>query len=1849
MKRVCLVLPVLLISSLALPVTAQVRITEFMASNTHTLLDEDGDSSDWIEIQNTSTTNVNLLNWYLANKASNLTKWAFPSTNLPPGNFMVVFASNKNRRTPGKPLHTNFKLSADGEYLALVMPDGVTIATEFAPTFPPQLPDVSYGFGIESVANVLVTTNSTGHVLVPADGALGLNWTATGFDDTAWGAATNGIGFETGQSEDSGTVPLDVLADNPAGYWRLGETSGTVATNSGWVAGTGNGQFINGVVNGVPGPRPPAFNGFESGNLAARFNGSSAKVEVPYTSDLNPSAAFTVEAWVKPASASSATGTPVSSMNVSGSSRYGYALYQNYSDAPNQWEFKLGNNLGYIASAHGGTPDTNNWQYLAGVYDGTTAWLYVNGALVASSTLSSTFTPNTSQKLDIGGRSDGSYNFAGDVDEVSVIAHALSANEIATRYQVATNGLSPTNVFNYTALITTDLRTTMYGINSSAYLRLPFSVTNTGSISNLALRVRYDDGFAAFLNGVLVASNNVPAALSWNSAASNRRATADALQFASFDLTAAAGYLQNGANVLAIQGLNVSATNSDFLIQVELEADSYQYSAEAHYFTQPTPGAANVLGVKDLGPILFPETFSPALPGTNDSITVTCPVAQAFATVTNVTLNWRVMYDAVQQMPMYDDGLHGDGAAGDGVYGAIITNRVGTNWTYASGQMVRWYITASDSLSHTSRWPLFTDPTGSAEYDGTVVNPNYVISAIPIIHLFAPSSVLQPGPITTQTGADSQDGGRVSLYYDGEFYDNINMNLRGNTTADYNKKSHRLNFNKEHTFRYSDSAQRISKTSFEADYPDPSYMRQGMSFWLCAQLGVPPPFCYPVRLQLNGAFYELATHSDVQETEMLERIGYNPTGAYYANVGTAQPGGYSTGGFEKKTRDPLTDYSDYNTLINALAPALSTGQKLTNLFDRLDVPEVISYMVAARFSHQNDDVWAGMALYHDNDGDDLWRILPYDQNLSWGAAWMDAPVYAGIQVTNDDLKSFPLYGSSQAIPSTGGGWNGMYDLIFQVPQTREMFLRSTRTMLDTYVKPPGTPVGTAPVDQTMIQWRNQIAADSQVDRAWWGWPALAGQCNFNPGIDLTNGVNSLLNDFVNNRRSHFYGKHSVTNTALPIGITKTSNAGIPLAQPANAVVSIVGWDYNPVSGNQDEEYVLLSNTNGYAVDISGWQLDGGVQFKFKFGTVIPTGGTLYASPNTKAFRNRAVSPHGGQGLFVVGPYSGHLNAWGESLTLTDDHARLVSSNGFAGNPSPAQQYLRITELMYNPSPAPAINSDAQQFEYVELKNISTSVTLNLTGVSFSSGITFGFTGSAVTSLLPQQTVLIVANQAAFTARYGSGFTIAGQYTGALNNGGETVRLDDAVGEKILEFAYDNKWYPITDGLGFSLVIVNENAPWDTWGDQASWRASGRLNGSPGVADPLPPALSPVLVNEALTHSDPGSDWIELCNPASTNADISGWFLTDNFYNPKRYQIPAGTVLAPGSYLVFVGTNSFELGANGFKLSEYGEQVYLFSADATTNLTGYYHGFDFGAAPNSVSFGRYITSQGTELFVLQSTNTQGTDNASPRIGPIVISEIMYHPPDVNGTNDEIDEYIELQNVTPTNAPLYCTFTSEAGYGMAAVTNTWQLRKAVDYAFPTNVTLAAGGRLLVTAFDPVANPAQLAAFRALYNVPTNVPIFGPWSGKLDNGGETIELASPNKPDVTSSNVTVPYVVEEQIDYLPVAPWPTNADGGGASLQRRNSSAFGNDPANWVAALPSAGYLPQPVAIAISRSGLVVMITTTTTPGSSYELQYKNNLSDAAWTSLPPLHLAGGASMVLTDTNSTATARFYRVHAQ
>src|SRR5205085_3042397 len=197
------------------------------------------------------------------------------------------------------------------------------------------------------------------------------------------------------------------------------------------------------------------------------------------------------------------------------------------------------------------------------------------------------------------------------------------------------------------------------------------------------------------------------------------------------------------------------------------------------------------------------------------------------------------------------------------------------------------------------------------------------------------------------------------------------------------------------------------------------------------------------------------------------------------------------------------------------------------------------------------------------------------------------------------------------------------------------------------------------------------------------------------------------------------------------------------------------------------------------------------------------------------------------------------------------------------------------------------------------------VTLDLNGVHFTNGIDFKFTGSSVTTLAANQTVLLVKNLAAFTSRYGSGFNIAGQYGGSLSNGGEKIELDDVVGEVILVFSYNNNWYPITDGPGDSLVIVDEKAPWYSWGDKNSWRFSAHDGGSPGVTDPPPVVAQPILINEVLSHSiPPAVDAVELFNPNPNNVNIGGWFISDDLNIPKKFRIPDGFSIPAHGYAAF---------------------------------------------------------------------------------------------------------------------------------------------------------------------------------------------------------------------------------------------------------------------------------------------------------------------------------------------------------
>ncbi|PYK02366.1 MAG: hypothetical protein DME23_01735 [Verrucomicrobia bacterium] len=519
-----------------------------------------------------------------------------------------------------------------------------------------------------------------------------------------------------------------------------------------------------------------------------------------------------------------------------------------------------------------------------------------------------------------------------------------------------------------------------------------------------------------------------------------------------------------------------------------------------------------------------------------------------------------------------------------------------------------------------------------------------------------------------------------------------------------------------------------------------------------------------------------------------------------------------------------------------------------------------------------------------------------------------------------------------------------------------------------------------------------------------------------------------------------------------------------------------------------------------------------------------------------------------------GGISPRASIYSSSITLSAN-ARVFARarNGTAWSPPTVSTFvvstppLVITEIMYHPQSPPAGSPyTAEDFEFIELKNIGATA-LDLSGIHFTNGIGFSFTGSAVTSLGPGQHLVIVKNLAAFTARYGAAPNLAGEYSGSLDNAGERLTLEGASGELILDFNYHDTWYPTTDGFGFSLVVIDEHAPSSAWGKGANWRASAFTGGSPGADDP-PSNVPRVLINEALTHTDPPQvDSIELYNPNSMNVDIGNWYLTDQRAMPHKFRIPSKTIIQAQGYLVFTENdwNANPTLSSGFRLDSHGEEVYLFSADANGNLTGYSDGFSFGAAENGVSFGRYVISTGEAQYPAQVSNSLGGPNAGPRVGPIVVNEIRYHP----ALGDE--EFVELKNITSSPVRLY-----DPNYPK----NTWKLNGA-GFTFPPNVEIPANGLLLLVASDP-------GVFRLKYNVPTNVPVFALYPGVLQNSGETLALQRPDTPDVDTNSgaIFVPYVDVDVVRYNDKEPWPTNADGFGPSLERSDAAAYGNDPINW-----------------------------------------------------------------------------------
>jgi hypothetical protein len=232
--------------------------------------------------------------------------------------------------------------------------------------------------------------------------------------------------------------------------------------------------------------------------------------------------------------------------------------------------------------------------------------------------------------------------------------------------------------------------------------------------------------------------------------------------------------------------------------------------------------------------------------------------------------------------------------------------------------------------------------------------------------------------------------------------------------------------------------------------------------------------------------------------------------------------------------------------------------------------------------------------------------------------------------------------------------------------------------------------------------------------------------------------------------------------------------------------------------------------------------------------------------------------------------------------------------------------LTITEIHFHPmNPIPSeLNQpviDADEFEFIELRNVSAS-TIDLTGASFVNGISYTFPDDAASLVEPGDYRVLARNRDALESFYGTIEVATGVFEGHLANSGETLLLQDASGQTIVTFRYEDDWYPETDGLGYSLVTSKPNSVLNPSIGKETWRRSTRLGGSPGITDPDP---LPGLVD--LDEDGLPDSWEESFGLDSSNTEgddgASGDPDNDGFNNAAEY-LSGTNPTDPFSFLKF---------------------------------------------------------------------------------------------------------------------------------------------------------------------------------------------------------------------------------------------------------------------------------------------------------------------------------------------------------
>jgi hypothetical protein len=517
-------------------------ISEFMAVNDSVLEDpsEPDEFPDWIEIYNPTDTTINLNGWYLANWNSdnpdpNLRDWQFPDVNIGPGEFLVVFASNSDIRDPNAPyLHTNFSLAQIDECVAIVAPDGNTIVHQYRP-YPQQLSDISYG--LAQFAEILVPTGADVRYHVPTSADAGLDWINPSFVDSGWELGQTALGFGAAAEE----AGRDIGSPGAAGSYSVVDGVYTVE---------GDGEDI------WTGPSTPGDDFYYVYTPLSRDGEMFARIiSIEYTHNLAKAGVMIREALTDTSSYAMMVVTP-----PAGEDTYAFQ-WVNGTDRDNQvygadvtlpcWVriVRDGNNFtGYYAPDEGDVPDPAGW-----IQQGTADVPMADDVYIGLCVTSHTDGTLCTAKFDNVGR----------VGEIR-----------------------------------SDLRDQMLGNNASLWTRIDFCVEDPDFYDAMMLRVRYEDGYIAYLNGTEIVRKNFTGTPTWNSMADDDRLNGQFCEFEAVNLNEFLDLLKPSLqkNVLAIQALNDNVSSEEFLILPELVVAKNEMVPQ--YFATPTPGTFNISGVQ---------------------------------------------------------------------------------------------------------------------------------------------------------------------------------------------------------------------------------------------------------------------------------------------------------------------------------------------------------------------------------------------------------------------------------------------------------------------------------------------------------------------------------------------------------------------------------------------------------------------------------------------------------------------------------------------------------------------------------------------------------------------------------------------------------------------------------------------------------------------------------------------------------------------------------------------------------------------------------------------------------------------------------------------------------------------------------------------------------------------------------------------------------------------------------------------------------------------------------------------------------------------------------------------------